>query len=363
MKNNVLFLIAAISFALISCGTTNQVAYSGSSNRYSNSIYYNPSNTEEYQNYAQQTKQLKQLQDQTSAALENSTQYSTYNSDTKTETIYVGNSNEVNIDYNPNITYSIIDDQESYEARLRKFDSPTYTINIETDLYDYYNPWWRTGYYYGPYYGAYYSPYYYRRYYSWNWYRPWYDPFYDPWYNPWYAYGPYYPWYYPGYYPGHYHPGYHPDHHPGHHPGPGVGPGPGAKPSHGHNGVYYGKRTVNSNYNTNSQRGTVVSPSQSTNGSKVQGSTTRNTQSRYTRRSTAASSSKGNTTTVNRGTNSRNNSSSTYYRRSSSSASSSKSAIRQSSSSYRSNSHVGSASSYSGGSGSSNQGGSAYRRR
>lgn len=382
MKNNALFLLTGLVFTFISCGTTSQVAQSGGF-RYNNSIYYSSANDNRQVEYDNDQKELESLQNSTKQTLANSTQYSTFDKNTGTKTIYVGDSNEVNIDYNPNITYSIVDDTESYQARLRKFDSPTYTINIETDYYNYY-PWWDVrfswyhSYYpyrYGPYhYGSYYySPYYYDPYYY-SVYDPFfYDPFYYGYhYRPYYY--PYYAWHNPWWGPG-YRPGYYPPHHPPHKPG--VGPGPGAKPSTP-NGIYYGKRNNSGRYTNhlgdggasetpsykpNDRRNTgsvtrrvSTTRNQSSGQQKASSSTSNTSRSKYTRKPANSSSSKS---SVKASSNSRNNNSSTYRSNSSSST------YNRSSSTYRSSGYSNSSSGSSSGasrSGSSG-GGSSYRRR
>ena len=249
MKNNNLFILMAAVFALISCGTANRSAhYSGA--QFRNSIYYTPDSRNSLA-HVQDQEQLQQLQERTAETLQKAVD----SPDTKT--VYVGENNEVDIQYEPGTTYAIVDDPESYEARLKKFDSPTYTINIDFGMYDPY-PWYnyRYGWYspYGgswypnwshPWYGAMY-PWYsaswrwdwqYRwdRYYNWGW--GWYDPFYDPWWG-----HVYWPAYNPGYWPG-YWPVHRPIHKPGHYPGH----GPGARPHNGRD-VYYGKRNSSPAY-------------------------------------------------------------------------------------------------------------------
>lgn len=258
MKNNNLFLLMAAVFALISCGTANRTAYYGGT-QLRNSIYYTPTGRNS-QEYLQEQEYLQNLQERTTSTVAQKESYATYIPSTDTKTVYIGDNNKVNIDARPGVTYRIVDDQESYEARLRKFDSPSYSINI--DVYDP-SPWWSYSY-------NWYSPYGYRWYshwgnpwynhygwhtpswnwrwnwhYNWRWdpwyansYWGWYDPFYDPWWGPSYWTG-----YWPGYWPVH-RPGIHPGNRPDHHPGA----GPGAKPNHGKE-VYYGKRNSTPSYN------------------------------------------------------------------------------------------------------------------
>ncbi len=247
MKNNNLFILMAAVFALISCGTANRTAYQ-SGTQFRNSIYYTP-DSRTSQAYLQEQEYLKNLQERTTSTVAQQESYSTGIMSTDTKTVYVGDNNQVNIDARPGVTYTIVDDQESYEARLRKFDSPFYTINI--DVYDPY-PWY--GYRYGaysPYWGSWYGNWRYHWYswytpswswhYNWHWdpwyansYWGWYDPFYDPWWGP---------AYWPVHRPVH-RPGIHPGDRPGFHPGA----GPGAKPHHGKE-IYYGKRKSSPSYN------------------------------------------------------------------------------------------------------------------
>lgn len=238
MKNNNLFLMAALLFALISCGTANRSAYNGSQ-QYMNSIYYSPNQTNGAE-YVQQQQYLQELQKKTT---DNMATASSYDAATRTQTVYVGEENQVDITYNPTIQYSIVDDAESYEARLRKFDSPTYTINIEFDTYPWWNYDWRWYRGYSPYWSAsWYSPW-------WNWRYDWYGhypySYYNSWYHyPYWAWDPFYdPWWGPAYYPVHRpHPGPKPGYYPGH--GPGAAPGY-MKPGRD---VYYGKRNSNPAY-------------------------------------------------------------------------------------------------------------------
>ena len=257
MKNNNLFILMAAVFALISCGTANRSAYYNGS-QFRNSIYYTP-DSRNSQAYLQEQQQLQQLQQRTEEATAATYGRNSYDAATDTRTVYVGDNNEVDISYVPGTTYTIVDDPESYEARLRKFDSPTYTINIDFDLYNPY-PWYNYRYgWYTPYHGRWYPnwshPWYSSWYswhspswwwnwdYRWNWHYSWswYDPFYDPWWG-----HAYIPGYAPGYWPGIY-PGYWPDYRPGYHPGHYPGHGPGAKPDNRRD-VYYGQRTSTPTY-------------------------------------------------------------------------------------------------------------------
>lgn len=228
MKNTVLFLLAAGIFPLISCGTANRAAYTDTS--YRNGIYYTP-DTRTAPSPVRTDDALAQLQQKTGRTLESGLPAAAYDSRSNVQTVFIGDTNRIDLNYRPDITYSLIDDDESYEARLRKFDSPVYTVNIHLDSYwgdPWYNPWW------GPYYG-WYRPHAYAwgawgawhrpwRNAYWSWYGPgwpspwryayrdpWWNPYYgwpayawggwyDPWYNPWW--GAHYGWYAHNRYPG-----------------------------------------------------------------------------------------------------------------------------------------------------------------
>lgn len=220
MKNYTLLLLAGATF-LVSCGTYNKA--SNSQSAYQNGIYYNYNNDESrnavYNNIQDadnlQAKTYREIRSSNAAANESKVQTSKTTA-SGNKTIYVGDTNQVTIQYNPNVTYSIMDDDESYEARLRKFDSPTYTVNISFGGFwedPWYSPWWG-GYYdrwyrpswitwgagwYNPYYGYYYSWWGPRWGVGYSWYNGWYVGAYG-WYDPWYyGYGGWYdPWYYGG---------------------------------------------------------------------------------------------------------------------------------------------------------------------
>lgn len=242
MKNSNLLLLMAAVFALASCGTYTQSAQQGGT-QFRNSIYYSPNSGASRASAEQQY--LAELEEKTEETLQGD-QSRTYDASTNTMTVKVGDNNVVDIDYNPSVTYQIVDDQESYEARLRKFDSPTYTINIEMDsypmwngYYSWYRPSWR-------WYSSWSSPWYNPWHYGWNY--PWYGSWYSPWYAD-YAWGYYDPFYDPfystlwGYHYGYHHiyyPVHRPVHKPVHKPGFHPGHGPGA-PVHGKD-IHYGKR-------------------------------------------------------------------------------------------------------------------------
>lgn len=195
MKNNSLFLLVAALFAIVSCGATDLYAQKRVS-QYKNGIYYS----------SQQPVQNQPAQ------------------------IY---SEEV-----PAIDTPALGSDESYEERLRKFDSPVYTVNVEyTDLY----PWWTLNF-------AWNSR-------SWRWYHSWYSrPYWGSpvWYSYWYPdsywyWGDYW-WHYP--YRHHFYPAYYPVHRPIHHPVHRPASRPGRD-------VYYGKRNNGPSY-INNGRGPVV---------------------------------------------------------------------------------------------------------
>ena len=118
MKNRSLFVLLAAVLPLFSCGTVGYTSMQGGG-QFKNSIYYTPGSRSSAVQIAQQEEPAAVQQTQQGPA-----------SDTRT--VYVGEANEVNINYEPGASYTIMEDDESYAARLRKFDSPTYTVNINT---------------------------------------------------------------------------------------------------------------------------------------------------------------------------------------------------------------------------------------
>ena len=363
MKNSNLFLLLAAVFALASCGTYTHTAQQGGS-QFRNSIYYTPGNTNS-QEYIQEQQYIAQLQERTGQTMQN-VQRQTYDASTNTMTVQVGDNNVVDIEYNPSVTYQIVDDQESYEARLRKFDSPTYTINIEMATSPWWGMDWRSSWYGGHY--SLYRP-------SWRWYSSWYSPWYYPWYgawnSPWYAdyawgfYNPfndpfYNPWWSHYYGPGFYYPNHHHHHHPGLHPGH----GPGA-PSHGHGkDVHYGKRNDKPSYKDvrKGNSGTMASGAAShkpTTGSvtrrpqtATQNKVVNTTQNKQT--AVKNPENKKQTTTTNRNHNSNSSSKGSYTRTTSQQTRSNSSSYSQSS---------GNGGGRSSGATHSSGGGSSYRRR
>lgn len=217
MKNFSIYLVLLSSLILTSCGTS--ASYT-SSNGIEDGIYYNP----DYASLKAST-----LAEETYIAeLTKETKASRIYSE-PVDTIHLGETKNVELPLEPDKTYVVLLDGETYEERLNKFDDDsdlTFSINFEYNVgvgynwgwnpyYRYYGPsyyWgWRSAWY-DPWYYPYYDPWYYPWYgpsYAWGWYDPWYYPYYDPWYYPWY---PYHPHVYPGYYPGPHYPGGHHHH-------------------------------------------------------------------------------------------------------------------------------------------------------
>ncbi|MFB0973804.1 MAG: hypothetical protein QMB59_04465, partial [Bacteroidales bacterium] len=187
-----LLALALSLFILSSCGVSSYYASSG--NYFDDGIYYRPRREMKVTRLAAQNDLN---------TLRSSDRYSTRQY--ATDTLFFDENGNAEIQYDPDKTYLIYQDGESYESRLKKFDDPTYSIVVDfDDDYDYYggwygyNPWWSYSWY--PYYGySYnrwrwgYNPWYYSSFYS--WYDPWY---YGGWYDPYYSwsYGWYDPWYY-----------------------------------------------------------------------------------------------------------------------------------------------------------------------
>lgn len=239
MRNILLFALLAGTLLLYSCGTANRAAYNSSN--FINGIYYTP-DSQETERLAKVESEAEQLKGETKKMFGTTQQYS-FDSKAGVETILVGDTNVVNINYNPSITYTITDNDESILARLEKYDTPVYTVNIEWDNYSWNKwhrpyPYWSAGFgWYNPYWGP-----------SYAWWGPdfgyqWYDPWYYGYgyYNPYsYRYGWYDPWYYYGY-AGWYDPWWDPFYcHPTYYPGiPPVAPPHNPMPARD---VYYGKR-------------------------------------------------------------------------------------------------------------------------
>ena len=233
MKKISICLILLSSLILTSCGTT--ASYTDS-RTIQDAIYYNPdyasikAATEAEQNH------IAQLTSQTKA----SKIYSE-----PADTIVLGETRNVTIPLEPEKTYVVLLEGETYEDRFNKFEEGsdrTFSINFEYNFGYGYDWGWNPYYYH-------HSPSYYR------WHTPsYYWGWYDPWYSPWYGYGPHYyyysgwydPWYYPGFYPGYY-AGYYPPYYdpwygpmypPMYLP---IAPGPGGV---GHKDVVHGRREI-----------------------------------------------------------------------------------------------------------------------
>lgn len=256
MKNSNLFLLASLLFAMVSCGTLAQQGMYGTT-QFRNSIYYSP--LQQSVVYAQQPVQQPEQEQVPQQNFVSDNVYAGNN----VQTVHVGDENQVDIQYTPGVTYVIADDTESYAARLRKFDSPVYNINI---VFDDPYPWWSVDYAWGRWgwsswrWGV-------SSWDRWYWYNtwnsPWYTPWYGHWHNHWYA-GSYWDWYWGDPWWRHHH------HRPVYHPVPGKGPGharPGQK-------VYYGKRDASPSYR-NPGKANITSSGASPMGKPSQGSVTR----------------------------------------------------------------------------------------
>ena len=111
--------------------------------------------------------------------------------------VYIETSDGDVIEAESGKTYVFVDEDDSYERRMRMFDDPRYTVTVNLGWSDWYYDNW--------YYSAMYNPYYVSSYrWGFSWYTPsWMYPAYSMWYNPWY-----YSWHYPHYNPwcyGHHH--------------------------------------------------------------------------------------------------------------------------------------------------------------
>ena len=177
MKKNVFLLISLglVSAWLFSaCGTTKP----------STVTIVQPANAE-----------LEQLKAKTIVASQGSATYTIEGESEDVVYVDTGAGN-ITIEAEEGKTYVIVDDDDSYERRLRMFDDPQYTITINLDWQD--REMWNYTMYYP------YSPHYLWRS---NWYTSaWMYPYYGSWYNPWY-----YSWHYSIYNPWCY--GYHHHHH------------------------------------------------------------------------------------------------------------------------------------------------------
>ena len=332
MKNRSLFVLLAAVLPLFSCGTVGYSSLQGGG-QFKNSIYYTPGSRSSAVQIAQQEEPAAVQQTQQGPA-----------SDTRT--VYVGEANEVNINYEPGASYTIMDDDESYAARLRKFDSPTYTVNI--NLVEPY--WWDVDmWWYGPRW-HWYTP-------SWHWHSYWHNPWRSHWYSHWYGHW-YDPWWSTPSWAWHSHwydPWWGPVHRPIYAPWPGHGParGPGYHPGHGRPGrnVYYGKRGSGSTYN-GVNRGSVTA-------GKPGNVDSRNQQGSVTRR--PSRNQQGNTGQQNGSVKPQQKSQQQGSQQNRSSYNRSSNSYNRSGSSYSGGSNRGSNSS--GGATRSSGGGSSYRRR
>lgn len=229
MKKISLCVILLGSIIITSCGTSASYT-SGTS--ILDGIYYNPDYSAIKASTAAEEAYIAELTSETKA----SRIYSA-----KADTIVLGESRQIDIPLEPEKSYVVLLEGETYEERFNKFNDdqePSFTINFEYNFgYGYnwgwnpyhrwYAPWYHSWYdpWYDPWYNPWYSPWYGPGY-AWGWYDPWYYSWYDPWYSPWY--NPWYnPWYGPGYPPVH----------------PGFGPGPGGP--HHHKDIIYGRRDLN----------------------------------------------------------------------------------------------------------------------
>jgi hypothetical protein len=167
------------------CGTSSHVASN------SDDIYYSSKDNVKKGVIDGQTEQLKA---QTQKTVAEKTIYM------DADRVYLSNPSTLKIEGTVDtVVYSgELADADSYERKLRMFDDPHYTVEIDMG----YNYGW--GYpYYGwdyPYYG------------SWGWHAGWYGGWYSPWYRPWgwgwgyphYWYDSWYGGYFGGYYGGYY---------------------------------------------------------------------------------------------------------------------------------------------------------------
>lgn len=203
---NISFLLSVVVAALLTSCVASTYTTSGNGG-YANSIYYTSADGVTRQ-MSVQDGDVVELQTRTIAALANPSSLSEY-----ADTIYVGNKDVVSIDLKPDANYVILDNSEDYQARLTKYNSPSYTLYLNVSDYPYYS-WssyysdsWRYPYWYR---GGWHRPYWS---FSWSWtwdYFLW-DWAWDTWWRrPYYTYWGYdYPWYRGGYYSYHYPSYYH----------------------------------------------------------------------------------------------------------------------------------------------------------
>ena len=168
MKNRSLFILLPAIFLFSGCGPlllSEQVQ-----GRFTNGIYATAEDRA-FHEKAMKDRRLAELQKQTDASAININDYG------NTENSYY------------------LADGESYEERLRKFDSPVYIYNIELNDLWYDSYWYRPAWYWGtgwynPYWGGFYSSFWFGGPYwhwydvpGWSWYWDWHWP------SPWYHYG------------------------------------------------------------------------------------------------------------------------------------------------------------------------------
>ena len=208
MKNSNLFLLVAALFAFVSCGTANLTAQWGAS-QYRNGIYYSATVASNVQTApAQQYVEYAQVEPEPVAPA--------------AVALAAG---------------------ESFEDRLRKFDSPVYVVNVEyVDLY----PWWTLDFAWNSHSWRWYHSWYTRPYVDWYWADSWW--YNRHWYNShWYNHH----WYDRYWYGHHWHPHYSPVHYPSHN-----------RPHQPARNVYYGKRDYSPSYR-DAGRGAVSTGSKS----------------------------------------------------------------------------------------------------
>ena len=207
MKNSNLFLLVAALFAFVSCGTANLTAQWGAS-QYRNGIYYSAAVASNVQ----------------AAPVQQYVEYA-------------------QVETEPVAPVAVaLGAGESYEERLRKFDSPVYVVNVEyVDLY----PWWTLDFAWNSHSWRWYHSWYARPYIDWYWADSW---WYNRHWNSHYWYDHY--WYDRHWYAHHWHPYYGHVHYPAH------------RPHQPARNVHYGKRDYTPSYR-DVNRGTVSTGSKS----------------------------------------------------------------------------------------------------
>ncbi|MDR0725036.1 MAG: hypothetical protein LBF59_03375, partial [Prevotellaceae bacterium] len=173
--------VPLVLFLFAGCGTSSYMASS------SDDIYYSPKDNVRKGVIDEQTEQLKAQTQKTVAE-------KTIHLDA--DKVYLSSPSTLKIEGEVDtVIYSgELADADSYERKLKMFDDPHYTVEINLG-----NNW---GY---PYYGYGWSyPYYgwdYPYYGGWGWHSGWYGGWYSPWYRPW-GWGWGYPYYYDSWYYG-----------------------------------------------------------------------------------------------------------------------------------------------------------------